>query len=100
VTNGGPSAATAITVTDTFTKNAGYASVAPGAGWTCTAKPAKRLVVCTFAGSLAGGQSTSFQLTLKPTAKGTLTNMATITSSSPTDPTPGDSDSVSIPVMR
>jgi uncharacterized repeat protein (TIGR01451 family) len=99
VTNGGPSPATSITVTDTFSKNAGYASAAPGAGWSCTAKPGKRQVICTFTGSLGANQSTSFQLTVKPTSKPTLTNTATITSSSPTDPTPdNNSATVNVPV--
>jgi uncharacterized repeat protein (TIGR01451 family) len=98
VRNNGALAANGITVTDTFSKNAGYASLGAGQ-WSCTAKPTKRQAVCTLA-SLAPNQSASFRLTVKPTAKGTLTNTAEVTLQSPLDPNPGNNKaSVNVTVV-
>jgi uncharacterized repeat protein (TIGR01451 family) len=86
VSNVGPSAAQGITLTDTFTKNAGYVSFTVTHGvLSCTAKPAKGTVICTL-GSLAVGDYASVTIIVKPTAKGTLTNTATVAEQSPGDP--------------
>ena len=84
VTNNGPSPATGVSLTDDLPKAAGFGSVSTTQG-TCTAKPAKRLVTCNL-GTLAGGSSATVTITVKPTSKGTITNTASVTATSPTDP--------------
>jgi uncharacterized repeat protein (TIGR01451 family) len=75
VTNGGPSTATGITLSDALPKNAGFGSARSSQG-SCTLKPQKRLVTCSL-GSLAGGASATVTIVVKPTSKGTITNTAT-----------------------
>jgi len=99
VSNVGPAAAQGITLTDTFSKNAGYVSVTVTHGaLSCMAKPAKGTVICTL-GSLAAGDYASLSIVVKPTAKGTLTNTATVAEQSPGDPdATNNTATVSIPV--
>jgi uncharacterized repeat protein (TIGR01451 family) len=93
VTNHGPSDASGLTLTDTFSRNAGYASFASVRGsWSCMAKPVKRQLSCTL-GGLSAGDYAVVQLVLKPTAKGTLTNTAAVSAGSPDDPVPGNNSS-------
>jgi uncharacterized repeat protein (TIGR01451 family) len=99
VTNVGPAAAQGVTLTETFSKNAGYVSVTVTRGaWSCSAKPAKGTVTCTLS-SLAANDDGIVNIVLKPTAKGTLTNTATVTEASPGDPNAtNNTATVSIPV--
>ena len=99
VTDVGPLAAQGLTLTETFSKNAGYVSVAVTKGaWSCNAKPAKATVTCTLS-SLAANDYGVVKIVLKPTAKGTLTNTATVNATSPGDPnTTNNTATVSIPV--
>jgi uncharacterized repeat protein (TIGR01451 family) len=99
VSNLGPATAQGITLTDTFSKNAGFASVTATRGaWSCTVKPTKRLITCILA-SLASGDYATLTLVLKPTAKGTMTNTATVSEQSPGDPnTANNTASVSVTV--
>lgn len=89
VTNGGPSPATGVTVTDVLPKNAGYASSTTTQG-TCTA--AKGTVTCPL-GNLAAGATATVTVTVKPTAKGAAVDTATVTASSPTDPNQSNNSS-------
>ena len=81
VTNNGPNAATGVTVTDTMPKNAGFASASPG----CTAKPSKSAVTCDL-GTVAAGATRTVTIVVKPTSKGTVTNKASVSATSPLDP--------------
>jgi uncharacterized repeat protein (TIGR01451 family) len=100
VTNHGPLGANGLTLTDTFTKNAGYAGFSSVRGsWNCTAKPAKRLLTCTLS-SLSAGDYAVVQFVVKPSIKGTLGNTAGVTATSPDDPVPANNSStLEIPVV-
>ena len=99
VSNVGPATAQGITLTDTFTKNAGYVSVTATKGsWSCTAKPAKLMLTCTL-NSLTAGDNAVLTIVLKPTAKGTLTNTVTVSEQAPGDPnTSNNTAALSLPV--
>lgn len=99
VTNQGPSVAQGVTLTDTFSKNAGFGSVSPTKGaWSCTVKATKGRITCTLS-SLAADDYGALTIVLKPTAKGTVANTATATEQSPGDPdTTNNTASVSLPV--
>ena len=76
VTNGGPSAASNVVLTDVLTGDATFVSVTPSAGCTGT--------TCTIA-SLASGASRFYEFTFQTDADGTgtLENTATVTSATP-----------------
>jgi uncharacterized repeat protein (TIGR01451 family) len=84
VTNNGPDRAIGVAVTDQLPKNAGYGSSTSTQG-SCAIKPSKNAVVCTI-GTMASGASVTITLMVKPTSKGTITNTASVTLTSPTDP--------------
>jgi uncharacterized repeat protein (TIGR01451 family) len=84
VTNNGPDKAVGVTVTDQLPKNAGYGSTSTTQG-SCTLKPSKNAVACTI-GTMSSGASVTITLLVKPTSKGTITNTAFVTLTSPTDP--------------
>jgi uncharacterized repeat protein (TIGR01451 family) len=91
VTNKGPSTANGVTVTDTMPKNTGFGSVSSSQG-TCAPKPHSRLVVCNV-GNMANGSTVTVSLTLKPTTRGSFTNTASVSLTSPTDPVSGNNTS-------
>jgi uncharacterized repeat protein (TIGR01451 family) len=84
VTNDGPLAASGVTLSDTLPKNAGFGSATTTQG-SCTVKPAKRLVTCSL-GDVAAGATVTVTITVKPTTKGTITNTAQVSATSPPDP--------------
>jgi uncharacterized repeat protein (TIGR01451 family) len=84
VTNNGPDAATGVSLIDNLPKNAGFGSATSTQG-TCTVKPAKAQVTCSL-GTLASGRTATVTIVVKPTKKGTITNTATVSSTSPADP--------------
>ncbi len=90
VRNDGPLVASGVTLTDTLPKNAGFGSVSTTQG-SCTAKPAKRLVTCNL-GSIAAGGTVTVTISVKPTSKGTISNTAEATATSPPDPTTPNRD--------
>ncbi|MEO6066242.1 MAG: DUF11 domain-containing protein [Lysobacterales bacterium] len=83
VTNNGPSAATAITVTDTLPAQLAFVSS------NCGATAAGQVVTYTIP-TLANAGVNSCVLTLRITAPGTIFNTAAITASTPADPTPAN----------
>jgi uncharacterized repeat protein (TIGR01451 family) len=99
VTNQGPSLAQGVTLTDTFSKNAGFGAVTPTRGnWRCTVKATKSQITCTLT-SLAVDDYAALTIVLKPTAKGTLSNTASATEQSPGDTdTTNNTTSVNVPV--
>ncbi len=74
VSNGGPSAATAVTLTDTLPAGVTFVSAASTQG-TCTGTTT---VTCSI-GTLTNGASATATIVVKPTASGTLTNTASVT---------------------
>jgi len=84
VTNNGPDKAIGVSVTDQLPKNAGYGATTTTQG-SCALKPSKTAVGCNI-GTMASGASVTITLVVKPTSKGTITNTATVTLTSPTDP--------------
>jgi uncharacterized repeat protein (TIGR01451 family) len=88
VRNSGPADASGVTVSDTLPKNAGFGSVSSSQG-TCTLKPQKRLVTCAL-GTLANGQTATITIVVKSTAKGTITNTAKVSATSPADTNTGN----------
>ncbi len=93
VTNGGPDAASGVTLTDVLPAGTVFASLTPAGGWSCTtpAVGAAGTVSCSIA-SLANGSSASFTLnvTVGALAAGTLlSNTATVATVS-SDPSSAD----------
>jgi uncharacterized repeat protein (TIGR01451 family) len=93
VTNHGPSDAAAPTVVDTLPIGESYVTFA-GAAWSCSASG--QLVTCNHSSSLAAGATDgTLSLTVlvaSDVAPGTLTNTATVSSTTP-DPVPGNNTS-------
>ncbi|HET8773146.1 MAG TPA: hypothetical protein VFP80_05125 [Thermoanaerobaculia bacterium] len=88
VTNNGPGEATDVVVTDTLP--AGTTLVSSSAGCTGTTT-----ITCTV-GTLASGASATIELVVTmPSTPGTVSNTATVESSS-TDPTPGNDSSTAV----
>jgi uncharacterized repeat protein (TIGR01451 family) len=88
VTNGGPTPATNVSVTDALAAGAGFVS-ATGAGWTCNA--VVNVVTCTRP-LLAVGAAPAITLTVTPpatTSATTFSNTAAVSSVTP-DPAPGN----------
>jgi uncharacterized protein (TIGR03437 family) len=86
VTNIGSAATTGtITVTDNLPAGLSFVS-GTGQGWSCTASG--QTVTCTNPGPLAAGASSSFNLTvgITPAALGSVTNTATVSNASDTNP--------------
>jgi len=83
VTNNGPGAASAITVTDTLPAQLTFVSS------NCGATAVGQVVTYTIP-TLANGATNSCVLTVRIAAPGTIVNTAAITSSTPADPTPAN----------
>lgn len=83
VTNNGPGAATAITVVDTLPAQLQHVSN------TCAATVSGQTVTWNIA-SLANAATVSCVLTVRVVGSGSFTNTASITASTPADPTPGN----------
>ena len=83
VTNNGPGAATGITVTDTLPSQLTFVSS------TCGATATGQVVTYTIA-SLANAAVSSCVLTVRVATSGTIVNTASITASTPADPTPAN----------
>ena len=97
VTNNGPDKASGATVNDQLPKNAGFGSASASQG-SCTLKPQKRLVVCDLGdlGPATGSppaDTATVSISVKPTTKGTITNTATVSDTSPLDPNPSNNSS-------
>jgi uncharacterized repeat protein (TIGR01451 family) len=84
IRNDGPLAASSVSLTDQLPKKAGFASVTTSQG-SCSAKVPKSVVTCSL-GTLASAGSATVVITVRPTGPGTLTNSATVTATSPRDP--------------
>ncbi len=76
VTNGGPSSATGVTVTDTLPAGVTYVSATPSQG-SCSGTST---VTCNL-GTLANGASATVTIVVTPTTTGTKSNTASVTSS-------------------
>ena len=84
VRNGGQDKASGVSMTDQLPKNAGFGSVTTTQG-SCTLKPSKNIVGCDL-GTMTNGATATISIVVKPTSKGTITNTASVTLTSPTDP--------------
>jgi uncharacterized repeat protein (TIGR01451 family) len=99
VTNNGPDGAIGVGLTDNLPKNAGYGSFTTTQG-SCILKPKKQLLTCAL-GSLARGATATVTINVKPTSQGTITNTASVSSTSPNDPvSTNNQDSVTTSVSR
>jgi uncharacterized repeat protein (TIGR01451 family) len=98
VKNSGPAGATGVTVVDTLPKNAGYSSASTTQG-TCSSKPSKNAVTCSL-GTLAAGATATVTIVVKPSAKGTLTNTASVSAASPQDSNPANNNDTETTVVR
>jgi hypothetical protein len=77
IRNSGPSAATAVTVTDVLHSGVIW-SQAAGSGWTCG--HAKGVVTCAWPTLAVGAAPNILVAVLAPTSPGTMTNTASIRS--------------------
>jgi hypothetical protein len=84
VKNNGPQAAAGVAVTDKLPKNAGFGSVTTSQG-SCAPRPKQQAVSCSI-GSMANGATVTITLVVKPTTKGSFTDTAQVSATSPTDP--------------
>jgi uncharacterized repeat protein (TIGR01451 family) len=82
VTNNGASTATGVTLRDNLPKATGFGSASSTQG-SCTRS--KQTVTCNL-GDLADDASATVTIVVKPTKKGTITNVASAAVSAPTDP--------------
>jgi uncharacterized repeat protein (TIGR01451 family) len=98
VTNRGPADAKSLILTNTWNKNAGFASVSTDGKGSCTAKPDKRTISCTLStlAQAAGRNVWTVKLVLKPTAKPSVVSTASV--SSPTDPDTNNTVVLTTPV--
>ena len=91
VTNGGPAAATGVTVVDTLPVGVNFVSATPSQG-TCSGTGP---VTCGL-GTIVNGATATISLVVQSTASpGTVTNTATV-SSATTDPNPANNTAVSV----
>ncbi len=96
VTNVGSSIASGVTVTDTLPAGVTLVS-ASGPGWTCTGAAT---VSCTLAGTLASGAISTVTLQVRsPTAAGTVSNTARVTSAGNDVNGANDSDTESTVIL-
>jgi uncharacterized repeat protein (TIGR01451 family) len=95
VNNAGPSAATAVSVSDTLPATVNFVS-ASGTGWTCG--QAAGTVTCTIPTLAVGAANPiTINVTASTTTTGNTGNTATVTSTTP-DPTPGNNTSAAAAV--
>jgi uncharacterized repeat protein (TIGR01451 family) len=89
VANGGPAAASTITLTETLPANTTFVSLA-APGWTCTAVAPYQCTIATLAANATA--TATFVVTVNTTvASGaTITDTASVASSVTTDPNPGN----------
>jgi uncharacterized repeat protein (TIGR01451 family) len=85
VNNAGPQAATSVGLTDTLPSGVTFDSATPSQG---SCSQASGTVSCTL-GTIASGGSATVSILVRPTAAGTITNQATV-SSSLADPQTGN----------
>jgi uncharacterized repeat protein (TIGR01451 family) len=85
-TNAGPAPAGSVRVVDTLSASVDFVTAKPGAK--CSL--AGRIVTCR-AGTLAPGTSSTVTVVVTPTAAGTVSNSATVSTTSP-DPNPSNDD--------
>ncbi|HVG22897.1 MAG TPA: SBBP repeat-containing protein [Thermoanaerobaculia bacterium] len=90
VTNGGPTAATGVTVTDILPAGATFVSATATQG-TCSGTTT---VTCTL-GTVANGAVATITLVVRPAASGALSNTATVTSST-ADTNPANNSSTAL----
>ncbi len=91
VANAGPSDAVSLSVSDTLPAGVVFGS-ASGGGWSCT-NSGNVSVTCTRAGLATGATAPTITIVVTaPAQAGTLTNIATVTSST-NDPAPGNNTS-------
>lgn len=98
VTNGGPSVASNVTVTDTLASGTGFVS-ATGSGWTCSAP--SNVVTCTRP-TLAVGAAPAISLVVAPPAVSfarTLVNTASVSSTTPDPSATNNSSTVTVNVL-
>jgi uncharacterized repeat protein (TIGR01451 family) len=82
IKNTGPESATGVTVRDPLPKATGFGSASASQG-SCVRS--KEIVTCSL-GNLAGGRTATVRILVKPTEKGTITNTASVSATSPADP--------------
>jgi uncharacterized repeat protein (TIGR01451 family) len=89
VTNGGPSDASGVSMSDPMPANVSFKSVKTTHG-TCTSPTTKNHTITCALGDLAAGASATVTIAVVPTQKGTVTNAVTASAASPADPNPAN----------
>jgi uncharacterized delta-60 repeat protein/uncharacterized repeat protein (TIGR01451 family) len=96
VTNNGPDAAAGVTVTDQLPPSVTFVSATPSQG---SCGESGGIVTCNL-GTMGNGVTATVEIVVRPTVAGTITNTASVTSSTP-DPNQGNnSDSENTSVCR
>jgi uncharacterized repeat protein (TIGR01451 family) len=105
VKNNGPSAATAVSLSDVVPSDAKFVSNSGAAGWICTNPPTKGArtgtIACTIA-SLASGASATFTIVVETNAgtKATTISNTAVVSSSTDDPASGNNAATATTTVR
>ena len=95
VANNGPDPAASVVLTDTLPASTTFVSLSTPAGWSCTtpAVGAGGSISCSTASMSVGAATFMLTVAVAPSATGTISNTATVGSST-NDPTPANNSSV------
>jgi len=90
VNNGGPSAATTVTLTETLPANTTFVSLSVPAGWTCTATAPYTCNIASLAATTAANFTFVVKANTTVASGSTITDTASVASSVTTDPNTGN----------
>jgi uncharacterized repeat protein (TIGR01451 family) len=90
VNNGGPAAATTVTLTETLPGNTTFVSLSGSAGWTCTSTAPYTCSIASLAANSPANITFVVKVNTTVASGSTITGTVSVASSSPTDPNPGN----------
>jgi uncharacterized repeat protein (TIGR01451 family) len=90
VNNGGPAAATTVTLTETLPANTTFVSLNGPAGWTCSSTAPYTCSIASLAASSLANFTFVVKVNTTVVSGSTITGTVSVAGSSPTDPNPGN----------